>query len=79
MAITLNTTPYRHQPRHHSTSCTQVVEMDRNWYAREHGYSTVLSRMTPLSATPKNDVIVGVHRDLLALRFGRKSLAETYV
>eukprot|EP00400_MALV-I_sp_L67-5_P001133 gene1133-669_t len=38
--------------------CKTAVEVDRNAWAREHGYETCLLQM-PSWATPKNDIIVG--------------------
>ena len=41
--------------------CKAIVEQDRLKHANEHGYSTLLMKMYPVSATPKNDIIIGWH------------------
>lgn len=40
--------------------CKTLLESDRNTRAREAGYASWLFVMHPRSATPKNDVLVGV-------------------
>eukprot|EP00957_Ditylum_brightwellii_P169865 12928686-Ditylum_brightwellii.AAC.1 len=40
--------------------CKAYVELDRNLAAEEYGYCTHLLLMQPQSATPKNDLIVGI-------------------
>jgi hypothetical protein len=42
--------------------CKTAVEVDRNAWAKEHGYTTFLLAM-PSWATPKNDIIVGFPSD----------------
>ena len=40
--------------------CKSVLERDRNRRAEERGWSTWLYVMHPSSASPKNDILVGV-------------------
>ena len=42
--------------------CKTAVEVDRNAWSREVGYETFLLMM-PSWATPKNDIIIGYHKD----------------
>ncbi|XP_061189198.1 glutathione S-transferase C-terminal domain-containing protein-like [Saccostrea echinata] len=39
--------------------CMNLVDMDRSHYAREHGYTTSLCSLIPLSCTPKNNLLIG--------------------
>jgi Methyltransferase domain len=59
------------QPSHNSSSdmnhrrsCCRaskiLVEWDRCLFLREQGYETLLTRMVPLSASPKHDIIVAI-------------------
>ncbi|KPJ15607.1 Glutathione S-transferase C-terminal domain-containing protein-like [Papilio machaon] len=49
---------------HHLTErgarCMDIIDSDRARLAEEHGYSVTLSRLTPLSCTPKNNLLIGV-------------------
>lgn len=40
--------------------CMGIIDSDRARLAQEHGYSVTLSRLTPLSCTPKNNLLIGV-------------------
>eukprot|EP01063_Lacrimia_lanifica_P038807 TRINITY_DN8347_c0_g3_i1.p1 TRINITY_DN8347_c0_g3~~TRINITY_DN8347_c0_g3_i1.p1 ORF type:complete len:444 (+),score=119.63 TRINITY_DN8347_c0_g3_i1:136-1332(+) len=42
------------------TLCKGLVERDRQLAAAERGYATVMTKLTPLEASPKHDVIVGL-------------------
>ena len=39
--------------------CKQYIEQDRNMYAEEYNYNTVISQMIPNTCTAKNDMIIG--------------------
>jgi hypothetical protein len=43
--------------------CKTILEVDRNEAAREHGYTVQMFKLIEEQASPKNDVIVGVHRN----------------
>jgi len=49
--------------RHSRGACRRaaktLLEYDRAKWAEESGYSTILTKMTPLDATPKNDILLG--------------------
>jgi Methyltransferase domain len=49
---------------HRRRSCCRaakiLVEWDRCLFLRERGYETLLTRMVPLSASPKHDIIVAI-------------------
>ncbi|XP_032518709.2 glutathione S-transferase C-terminal domain-containing protein homolog [Danaus plexippus] len=40
--------------------CMAVIDSDRARLAEEHGYTVTLSRLKPLSCTPKNNLLIGV-------------------
>ncbi|KAI8439262.1 hypothetical protein MSG28_013099 [Choristoneura fumiferana] len=40
--------------------CMAVMDSDRLRLAKEYGYEVSLSRLTPLSCTPKNNLLIGV-------------------
>ncbi|RLN98169.1 hypothetical protein BBJ28_00018029 [Nothophytophthora sp. Chile5] len=48
--------------------CKTLLESDRNMCAEEAQYETFMFVMHPPTATPKNDVLVGIPRDLPGLR-----------
>ncbi|XP_013179993.1 PREDICTED: glutathione S-transferase C-terminal domain-containing protein homolog [Papilio xuthus] len=49
---------------HHLTErgarCMGIIDSDRARLAEEHGYSVTMSRLTPLSCTPKNNLLIGI-------------------
>ncbi|KAG7398048.1 hypothetical protein PHYBOEH_011779 [Phytophthora boehmeriae] len=45
--------------------CKTLLESDRNMCAEEAGYDTFMFVMHPPTATPKNDVLVGIPRSLV--------------
>ena len=44
--------------------CKVIVERDRQLAANERGYSTILTTLNPLAASPKHDVIIGIPGDV---------------
>ncbi|XP_050665753.1 glutathione S-transferase C-terminal domain-containing protein homolog [Leptidea sinapis] len=40
--------------------CMTIIDSDRGRLAEEHGYKVTLSRLKPLSCTPKNNLLIGV-------------------
>jgi hypothetical protein len=38
----------------------ELIEVDRDWAAREAGYATLLTKLHPLQASPKHHVLVGL-------------------
>ncbi|XP_059057629.1 glutathione S-transferase C-terminal domain-containing protein homolog [Achroia grisella] len=40
--------------------CMAVIDSDRGRLAEEYGYTVTLSRLKPLSCTPKNNLLIGV-------------------
>ncbi|CAG4951597.1 unnamed protein product [Colias eurytheme] len=40
--------------------CMAIIDSDRGKLAEEHGYKVTLSRLKPLSCTPKNNLLIGV-------------------
>ena len=45
-----------------SKKCMCLVDGDRNRWAEEHGYETMLLTLAPEHSTPRNNVIVGAPR-----------------
>ena len=39
-----------------------LIDSDRGWQAREQGYAVQLTKMTPESCTPKNNVLIGIYQ-----------------
>ncbi|EGD80622.1 hypothetical protein PTSG_01210 [Salpingoeca rosetta] len=40
-------------------NCMAIVDTDRLHYAQDHGYSTLMSALVPITCTPRNNIIVG--------------------
>ncbi|XP_045522378.1 glutathione S-transferase C-terminal domain-containing protein homolog [Pieris brassicae] len=40
--------------------CMAIIDSDRGRLAEEHGYTVTLSKLKPLSCTPKNNLLIGV-------------------
>ncbi len=42
--------------------CMRIIDTDRLYYLSHKGYQTWLGRITPESASPKNHILLGIHR-----------------
>ena len=57
--------------------CKAIVEHDRIMHANEHNYQTLLLKMTPTTATPKNDIIIGWPTTITSIDFEMIPVAES--